>query len=80
MCINIRVVGRAAVAVVAMTSLAAAALDLRLVDAAKNRDTEAVRRLLKQGVQGFGLEEAFDDGPGHHAHRSLFEKRREGRW
>ncbi|PYR26980.1 MAG: hypothetical protein DMF92_17270 [Acidobacteria bacterium] len=48
--INIRLIGRSAVALVAMTSLAAAATDLRLVDAAKNRDTEAVRRLLKQGV------------------------------
>jgi uncharacterized protein len=48
--INIRLVGRSVVALVAMTSLAAAATDLRLVDAAKNRDTEAVRRLLKQGV------------------------------
>jgi uncharacterized protein len=48
--INIRLVGRSLVALVAMASLAAAATDLRLVDAAKNRDTEAVRRLLKQGV------------------------------
>ena len=48
--INIRLIGRSVVALVAMTSLAAAATDLRLVDAAKNRDTEAVRRLLKQGV------------------------------
>ena len=48
--INIRLVGRSVVALLAMTSMAAAATDLRLVDAAKNRDTEAVRRLLKQGV------------------------------
>src|SRR2546422_11268553 len=48
--INIRLVGRSVVALVAMTSLAAAATDLRLVDAAKNRDTEAVWRLLTQGV------------------------------
>jgi ankyrin repeat protein len=48
--INIRLVSRSVVALVAITSLAAAATDLRLVDAAKNRDTEAVRRLLKQGV------------------------------
>lgn len=48
--IHIRLVGRSVVALLAMTSLAAAATDLRLVDAAKNGDTEAVRRLLKQGV------------------------------
>src|SRR2546425_5662890 len=48
--INIRLVGRSVVALVAMTSLAAAATDLRLVDAAQSRDTEAVRRLLKEGV------------------------------
>src|ERR1700694_2996911 len=47
---NIRLVGRSVVALVAMASLPAAATDLRLVDAAKNHDTEAVRRLLKQGV------------------------------
>ena len=47
---NIRLVGRSVFALLAVTSLAAAATDLRLVDAAKNRDTEAVRRLLKQGV------------------------------
>src|SRR6266851_287160 len=48
--INIRLVGRSVVALLAMTSIAAAATDLRLVDAAKNRDTEAVRRLLEQGA------------------------------
>ena len=47
---NIRLVGRSIVALLATTSLAAAATDLRLVDAAKTQDTEAVRRLLKQGV------------------------------
>src|SRR3989442_3112123 len=47
---DLRYVGRSVVALVRMTSLAAAATDLRLVDAAKNRDTEAVRRLLTQGV------------------------------
>ena len=50
MCINIRLIGRSVVALLAMTSLAAAATDLRLVDAAKNGDTEAVQRLLKQGI------------------------------
>ena len=44
-----RSVGRSIVALLAATSLAAAATDLRLVDAAKTQDTEAVRRLLKQG-------------------------------
>jgi uncharacterized protein len=48
--INIRLLSRSVVALLAMTSLAAAATDLRLVDAAKNRDTEAVQRLLKQGI------------------------------
>ena len=48
--INIRLVGRSVAALLATTSLAAGATDLRLVDAAKNRDTEAVRRLIKQGV------------------------------
>ena len=48
--INIRLVGRSVVALLAMTSLAAAATDLRLVDAARGRDTEAVRRLLNEGV------------------------------
>lgn len=47
---NIRLVGRSIVALLATTSLAAASTDLRLVDAAKTQDTEAVRRLLKQGV------------------------------
>jgi ankyrin repeat protein len=46
----IRLVGRSVVVLFATTGLAAAATDLRLVEAAKNRDTEAVRRLLKQGV------------------------------
>src|SRR5262245_48456229 len=48
--INIRLIGRSVVALLAMTSLAVAATDLRLVDAAKAGDTEAVQRLLKQGV------------------------------
>ena len=48
--INIRLVGQSVLALVAVTSLAAAATDLRLVDTAKNQDTEGVRRLLKQGV------------------------------
>ena len=48
--INMRLVGRSIVALVAMTHLAAGATDLRLVDAAKNRDTDAVRRLLTQAV------------------------------
>jgi ankyrin repeat protein len=48
--IHIRLVGRAVGVLLAMASLAAAAPDLRLVDAAKSRDTEAVRRLLKHGV------------------------------
>ena len=48
--INIRLVGRSVLTLLAITSVAAAATDLRLVDAAKNQDTEAVRRLLKQGV------------------------------
>ena len=46
--VNIRLVGRSVVALLAMTSMAASATDLRVVDAAKNQDTEAVRRLLKQ--------------------------------
>ena len=48
--INIRLVGRSVFALLATAGLAAAATDLRLVDAAKTQDTEAVRRLLKQGV------------------------------
>jgi ankyrin repeat protein len=48
--INIRLIGRSVLALLAITSLASAAADLRLVDAAKNQDTEAIRRLLKQGV------------------------------
>ena len=47
---NIRLVGRAVVVLLATAGLAAAATDLRLVDAAKTQDTEAVRRLIKQGV------------------------------
>jgi ankyrin repeat protein len=47
---NIRLVGRAVVALLATAGVAAAATDLRLVDAAKTQDTEAVRRLIKQGV------------------------------
>ena len=46
---NIRLVGRAVVVLLATAGLAAAATDLRLVDAAKTQDTEAVRRLIKQG-------------------------------
>ena len=42
--------GRSAVALLAMTSLAAAATDLRLSDAAQSGDADAVRRLLKEGV------------------------------
>jgi uncharacterized protein len=42
--------GRSAVALLVMTSLAAAATDLRLSDAAQSGDTDAVRRLLKEGV------------------------------
>jgi uncharacterized protein len=42
--------GRSIVALLAMTSLASAATDLRLLDAAQRGDTEAVRRLLKEGV------------------------------
>jgi len=47
---NIRLVGRAVVALLSTAGLAAGATDLRLVDAAKTQDTEAVRRLIKQGV------------------------------
>jgi ankyrin repeat protein len=43
-------VAHSIVALLATTSLAAAATDLRLVDAARNADTEAVGRLLKEGV------------------------------
>jgi ankyrin repeat protein len=42
--------GRSVVALLAMTSLAAAATDLRLLDAARSGDADAVRRLLKEGV------------------------------
>ena len=49
-CQHIRLVGRSVVALLATAGLAAGATDLRLVDAAKTQDTEAVQRLLKQGV------------------------------
>ena len=48
--ITCRLIGRSAVALVAITSVAAAAADLRLVDAAKNQGTEAVRSLLEHGL------------------------------
>ena len=48
--ITLRLVGRSVVAFLAMTSLAAAATDLRLVDAAQSGDTAAVRHLLKEGA------------------------------
>ena len=48
--INIRFITRAAVALLAVASVAAAAPDLRLADAAKNQNTEAVRALLTEGA------------------------------
>jgi uncharacterized protein len=48
--IILRLAGGLVVAAAAVTSLEAASADLRLVDAVRNRDPEAVRRLLKEGA------------------------------
>ena len=47
---TLRLVGRSVVALLTVASVRAAAPDLRLVDAAKNRDAVAVQRLIKEGV------------------------------